>query len=231
MPSPPIVLTQHQSVDIRILNRLNAPTAVHWHGIELDSYYDGVPGVGGEGRQVTPPVAPGGSFIARVAPPRAGTFIYHTHWHDSAQLIGGLYGPLIVLPPGQTFDPETDKIVLIAASEENDSPPLLVNGTRRPSPMTLKVGTRYRFRFINIGANTLYGARVSFLDEGKPVVWRAIAKDGADLPASQQRTIPAAGRVMVGETFDFEFVPEKTGPLSLVVFHTSDKIVINVNVR
>jgi len=82
-----------------VVNHLQEPTAIHWHGIELDSYSDGVPGFGGTAGSVTPPVAPGGTFTARFTPPRAGTFIYHTHWHNSAQLAGGIYGPLIVLEP------------------------------------------------------------------------------------------------------------------------------------
>ena len=49
MTSPPIVLTQHQPAEITIVNRLTMPTAVHWHGIELDSYFDGVAGWGGAG--------------------------------------------------------------------------------------------------------------------------------------------------------------------------------------
>ena len=57
---------------------------------------------------MTPPIEPGQSFVARYTPPRTGTFIYHTHWHNFLQLTGGLYGPLIVLPQGQTFDPATD---------------------------------------------------------------------------------------------------------------------------
>lgn len=79
---------------------------MHWHGIELESYYDGVPGWTGRGPQVTPVIAPGEEFVARFAPPRAGTFIYHTHWHDIVQLAGGLAGPLVVLEPGEEFDAE-----------------------------------------------------------------------------------------------------------------------------
>ena len=74
----------------------NNPTAIHWHGIELESYYDGVPGWTGSGQHSTPVIAPGTSFVARMAPPRAGTFIYHTHWHDKTQLLNGIYGPLNV---------------------------------------------------------------------------------------------------------------------------------------
>ena len=43
-PGPPIVLTRGQPVEIAVENRLPQSTSVHWHGIELESYYDGVPG-------------------------------------------------------------------------------------------------------------------------------------------------------------------------------------------
>ena len=36
---PPIVLVRGQPVEIEVLNRLKDPTAIHWHGIELESYY------------------------------------------------------------------------------------------------------------------------------------------------------------------------------------------------
>ena len=113
VPGPVIVLTRGEPVEITLVNRMTEPTAIHWHGIELDSYFDGVPGLGGEPGNLTPPVDPGQSFVAKFTPPRAGTFIYHTHWHKDAQLAGGLYGPLIVLEPGERYDPETDHIVVI----------------------------------------------------------------------------------------------------------------------
>ena len=89
IPGPPLVLKRDEPVEITIVNQLREPTAIHWHGIELDSYYDGVPGWGGVREQMTPPIAPGQSFVARFAPPRAGTFMYHTHWHNFLQLVGG----------------------------------------------------------------------------------------------------------------------------------------------
>ena len=45
--APPIVLTRGEPVSITVVNTLTEPTAVHWHGIELDSYYDGVAGFSG----------------------------------------------------------------------------------------------------------------------------------------------------------------------------------------
>ena len=53
-----IVLTRGEPVEITLINRMTEPTAIHWHGIELDSYYDGVPGYGGQPGKITPPVDP-----------------------------------------------------------------------------------------------------------------------------------------------------------------------------
>jgi len=54
-------------IEIEVVNKLKEPTAIHWHGIELESYYDGVPGWTGSGNQITPVIAPGNSFVARMA--------------------------------------------------------------------------------------------------------------------------------------------------------------------
>jgi manganese oxidase len=217
VPGPPIVLTQGEPVEVTVVNQLAEPTAIHWHGIELDSYYDGVPGWGGSGAQVTPPIEPGQSFVARFTPPRAGTFIYHTHWHNFLQLTGGLYGPLIVLRPGQTFDPETDIPMVIGLGGTLDlKSPLVLNGSAQPEPLRLKAGVNYRLRFINITPNN-NGAQVSLLAGSTPVRWRAVAKDGADLPPAQAIEQEARLVIAVGETYDFEFEPATKADLRLEV--------------
>ena len=43
---------------------------------------------------------------------RPGTFIYHSHLDDVHQLSGGLYGPVVVLPEGEWFDPRTDQVMV-----------------------------------------------------------------------------------------------------------------------
>jgi hypothetical protein len=62
-------------------------------------------------------------------------------------------------------------------------------------------------RLVNIGA----AGRLPFslLRDSIPVMWRALAKDGADLP-DEQATMRRAARqpVDVGETYDFEWRPE-----------------------
>jgi FtsP/CotA-like multicopper oxidase with cupredoxin domain len=86
-PGPALVLTRREPVAIRVTNRLSEPTSVHWHGIELQSYYDGVPGWTGGGDQITPTIQPGKSFDVYFNPPRAGNFISHPHErYGAAQL-------------------------------------------------------------------------------------------------------------------------------------------------
>ena len=97
VPGPTLVLARGEPVEITLVNQLTEATAIHWHGMELESYYDGAHGWGGNGEQVTPMVAPGSSFVVRFTPPRTGTFMYHTHLHDRRQLTSGLYGAMLVV--------------------------------------------------------------------------------------------------------------------------------------
>ena len=205
---PPLVLTRGEPTAITVTNELGVPTAIHWHGMELESYYDGVPGWTGSPERPTPAITPGGSFTALMTPTRAGTFIYHTHWHDSGQLAGGLYGPLIVMEPGERFDPTTDRVFIIGRAGPNDrTDPLVINGSAQPASTRLVEGQHYRLRLINITPNDdLVTASLFRGDE--LVTWKALAKDGAALPAQQALEQPARQRVALGETYDFEFAPQ-----------------------
>jgi FtsP/CotA-like multicopper oxidase with cupredoxin domain len=214
VPGPVMVLTRGEPVAVEIVNRLKEPTAIHWHGIELDSYDDGVAGFGGTSGNVTPPVAAGGTFTARFTPPRAGTFMYHTHWHNPAQLAAGMYGPLIVLEPGSRFDPETDHIVMVGldgAFLPAPNEPVVVNGRRTPAPLILKAGVRNRLRLINISADNV-GFTLQLIAGFDPLTWTPVAKDGADLPPAQRKPRPSRQLVTVGEIHDFELEPITAAP-------------------
>ena len=230
-PGAPLVLTRGEPTEITVINQLKEQTAVHWHGIELESYNDGVPGWSGDLPQITPPIPPGGSFVARMTPPRAGTFIYHTHWHDVAQLTSGLYGPLIVLEPGQKFDPALDKIFIVSREGPDEGgSPLVLNGTPQPPPLLLKLGTKYHLRFIDIGTNDS-DVTVSFLDDkAQPIQWRAAAKDGWTLPAAQSTMRPAKQPITVGETYDFDLIPDRPGEFKLQVSMRFLKTIISQSV-
>jgi len=221
---PPIVLTRDEPVEIELVNRSTQPTAIHWHGIELESYYDGVPGWTGTAQQTTPAINPGQSFVVRMAPPRAGTFIYHTHWHDPDQLENGIYGPLIVLPPGQPFDPVSDKSFVFSSGVFQPlGEMLLINGHPQPPLLRLIVGRKYRFRLINISPNN-EGMQASLRKAGIPVEWRTVAKDGVDLPAAAATMQKAEFLITVGETYDFEFEASAPQELALEIYLRGPKL-------
>jgi FtsP/CotA-like multicopper oxidase with cupredoxin domain len=224
-PGPTLVLTRNQPVAIHITNQLDEATSVHWHGIELESYDDGVPGWGGDGPRVTPMIAPGKSFDALFAPPHAGTFMYHTHMNDLFQLSSGLYGPLIVLPEGTTFHPENDKIFVLSRNGKRKDGELLLNGSTTPAPLAFRAGVRYRLRFIDILANN--SIVINAVQDGKPVEWTPIAKDGADLAPVPSFTSPASFTIAPGETYDFTFTPEKPGEIEFKY----DLILLDEHVR
>src|SRR5512134_230043 len=195
-PGPVLVLTQGRPTDVTVVNRLSQTTAIHWHGLELESWSDGVARWSGLDGQVAPPVAPGDSFVARLTMPRAGTFIYHTHLHDVDQITAGLYGPIVVLPPGQTFAPELDHVFTAGWDAER----IVVNGGSTEAPLAFAAEETHRLRFVNIGP----AQRLRFAVERDSAVhatWRPLAKDGADLPASQAAERAAHEMLDVGETF------------------------------
>lgn len=214
IPGPPLVLTRDVPSEITVVNRLAEPTSIHWHGIELDSYFDGVSGWSGSAGSLAPHVAPSDSFIVRFTPPRAGTFIYHSHFAEERQLPSGMYGALIVLEPGQVFDPELDRPLVFGQRGPGKATAVgvLLNGKVDPA-YDFRVGGRYRLRIININPNA--PLVISLVADSIPLRWRAIAKDGADLPPAMATVRPASLRIGVGETYDFEFAPDHAGDFAL----------------
>ena len=219
LPGPTLVLERGRPVEITVVNQLNEPTSVHWHGMELESYYDGVAGWGMRGHDLTPTIAPGQSFCARFTPPRSGTFIYHTHLDDEIQLAGGLYGAMVVVDPGAKFDSDSEQLFVISGwggrrSFDSQIPISgLLNGSPQPTALHWQVGKSYRVRFINISSAIIGSLSVTGTDG--PVQWRACAKDGADLPASQAVLQDAKLTIAPGETYDFEYKPNQPGPLKM----------------
>jgi len=137
--SVPLNLTRGEPVAITVVNRMREPTAVHWHGIELDSYFDGVPGFSGSGTRLSPLIAPGDSFVARFTPPRAGTFMYHSHVDEPRQQRAGLVGPLIVRDDAAA-DMSLDITFLFKLARARDNGPFEINGQLNPDTLRLRAG-------------------------------------------------------------------------------------------
>lgn len=203
-----LLLTRGQPTDITVHNALSEPTAIHWHGLELESWSDGVAGFSGSGSKLAPSIAPSDSFVARLTLKRAGTFIYHTHLNDLYQIASGLYGPLVVLEPGQVWDPARDLVVTVGYDITKIDGPWANGGETEP-PFAMRVGRPVRMRFINIQPADPVTFEV--IRDSTVVQWRPLAKDGFDLPKAQAAICAAKRLLAVGETFDAEFAPSEPG--------------------
>ncbi|MBX6331784.1 MAG: multicopper oxidase family protein [Gemmatimonadaceae bacterium] len=108
VPGPLIRVPQNATITVRFHNRIDLPSAVHWHGVRLDNRSDGVPGVTQEA------VAPGGSFVYHVHFPDAGLYWYHPHVREDIEQAMGLFGNLLVdAPDPEYYSPANREQVLI----------------------------------------------------------------------------------------------------------------------
>ncbi len=218
VPGPVLELERGKPVRIVVHNRLEEPTGVHWHGLEIESFPDGVANWSGMGNRIMPPIAPNDSFVAAFTPPRSGTFPYHSHLNERHQINSGMYGAIIVTD--QPRDLTRDHLIVVGGGgpelmRKIESPFALVNGRRFPPPLRLTAGVPHRLRIVSIHPD--WRLALSLRTDSTVAQWRAVAKDGADLPPTQATTRPAHIEMGPGETADFEFLPLAPGTWRLEV--------------
>ncbi len=90
VPGPVLRGRKGEPIEITVLNQLDQPTTIHWHGIRIDNKMDGVAGL----TQTAIPAR--GDFTYIFTPPDAGTYWYHPHNKSWEQMARGLYGTLII---------------------------------------------------------------------------------------------------------------------------------------
>jgi FtsP/CotA-like multicopper oxidase with cupredoxin domain len=212
-------LKRGEPVRLVVKNAMDEPTGVHWHGLEIESYPDGVPGFSGIGTKIMPPIAPADSFAAEFTPPRSGTFPYHSHLHELRQIGSGMYGALIVTDAPR--DTTVDHIVVAGGGglpvfDKLGPSFLLVNGRTTPRPMRLVLGESNRIRIVSIHADNILKFRLG--DDSATAKWTPIARDGADLPSGLQGSRTATVEMGPGETADFTFTPRQQGAMKLEVW-------------
>jgi FtsP/CotA-like multicopper oxidase with cupredoxin domain len=219
IPGPVLELKRGEPVRILVHNNLDEASGVHWHGLEIESYPDGVSDWSGMGDKIMPPIPPGGTFAAEFTPPRSGTFPYHSHLHEMRQIASGMYGAIIVSDSPR----DTTKDHLIVAGGGGlpefyklGPSTLLVNGRMEPPAIVMTVGDTNRLRIVSIHADEVLNFR--FGTEEQVVKWRPLARDGADLPMALRAPKSALARLGPGETADFTYVPTKAGEMRLEVW-------------
>jgi FtsP/CotA-like multicopper oxidase with cupredoxin domain len=110
VPGPLLRVKIGAEVKIRLLNKLDQPTSLNWHGVRIVNDMDGVGGLTQE------PVPPGGSFDYRFTPPDSGLFWYHPQVLPFAreQQGRGLYGVMIV---DEENPPQADRDMLVVLDD------------------------------------------------------------------------------------------------------------------
>lgn len=211
VPGPLLRIKKGEELRVRLVNKLDQPTSLCWHGVRNINAMDGVAGLTQE------PVKPDETFEYRFTPPDAGLFWYHPHvWPVSPEQIGrGLYGVLIV---DETEPPPVDEDLLVVLNDWSldakgqikgdflDAEQALHNGrigklvtvNAKPVPLAVKArpGSRLRLRFLN--ACSARVAIISFSDLEATV----IAIDGQ--PSEIFR--PARDMIPLGPGARFELV-------------------------
>jgi FtsP/CotA-like multicopper oxidase with cupredoxin domain len=220
-PSSPIFLNRGEPSQIVVRNNTDVALGVHWHGLELESWADGVPGWSGSQPHPVPAIAPGDSLTVRMTPRRGGTFMYHVHSEPGHQLSQGLYGQFTVLDPVAHPSPGNDRFFLLGSLGAGADAPPAVNGSLDPEPLELQAGTTYRLRFMHIAPED--NRHVTLLDGDSTQTWRIVAFDGADYAPDRVQATRANIRFFdTGTTFDAEFTPTMPGTLTLRIVTEHD---------
>jgi len=88
LPGPLLRWREGDTITLRVKNRLEQDTSIHWHGILLPANMDGVPGLSFHG------IAPDGMYVYQFKVRQNGTYWYHSH--SGLQEQAGVYGPIVI---------------------------------------------------------------------------------------------------------------------------------------
>ena len=219
IPGPVLELRRGQPVRLLVKNTMDEYTGVHWHGLEIESFPDGVPNFSGMGAHIMRPIAPGDSFAAEFTPPRSGTFPYHSHLNELRQIGSGMYGAIIVTDAPR--DTARDHLVVAGGGgvpmfDKFGPSFLLVNGRATPRAIHMTVGDTNRLRIVSIHSDEILRFRLG--SDSTVARWTPLAKDGADLPPALRRAETATVEMGPGQTADYLYVPEHVGRMTLEVW-------------
>lgn len=108
IPGPIMEFTEGDEAVIHVVNKLDEPTSVHWHGLLLPPEMDGVPGLGGYEA-----IKAGETFTYRFPLRQNGTYWYHAH--SGTQEQDGHYGALVIYPKDEpVVQADRDYVVLLS---------------------------------------------------------------------------------------------------------------------
>lgn len=106
IPGPNLIFEEGEYAVIHVTNNMDEETSVHWHGMILPNYFDGVPYLS------TPPIRPGETFTYKFAIKQTGTFWYHSH--TGLQEQRGVYGSIQINPKKKDFEYDKDLVLVLS---------------------------------------------------------------------------------------------------------------------
>ncbi len=106
IPGPVLRFKEGEFAVIHVHNEMSVETSVHWHGLILPNFYDGVPYVS------TPPIKPGETLTYKFAIRQSGTYWYHSHTMLQEQ--SGVFGPIVIEPKGKTMDYDAEQVLMLS---------------------------------------------------------------------------------------------------------------------
>ncbi len=210
VPGPMFRVTAGDHIRVTFINHFPTATAVHWHGLEVPSDADGVPGVGMK------PIQPGQTYVYdfTVHEVDVGTHWYHSHYDDMEQVAGGFYGAFIVDPrPGTVQAQQAIKADMDYTEFISTMPGgwYVINGKSFPDtqPILVKHGQTVHIRLI--GADTMMMHPMHLHGH----FFNIVAEDGHMLAQPIQKDTL---QVAPGETYDLTFYAWAP-PGSIYPFH------------
>jgi FtsP/CotA-like multicopper oxidase with cupredoxin domain len=104
IPGPTLKVTEGSTVTVRVTNRGDHETTVHWHGLRLENRFDGT-------HETQAPIPIGETFAYELSFPDPGTYWYHPHIREDYGQELGLYGNILVDPTDPDYWPPADREV------------------------------------------------------------------------------------------------------------------------
>ena len=122
IPGPTLEFTEGEYAVIYVKNEMKEETSIHWHGLLLPNFYDGVPYLN------TPPIEPGHTLKYEFALKQSGTYWYHSHTMLQEQ--SGVYGSFIIKPKEKTLEYDKE-LVLMLSDWTNEKPMQVLRNLKR----------------------------------------------------------------------------------------------------
>ena len=133
IPGPTLRFKEGDYAVLYMENKMAEGTSIHWHGLLLPNFQDGVPYL------TTPPILPGKTLRYEFPLIQSGTYWYHSHTLLQEQ--SGVYGNIVIESKVKTLKYDDD-LVLVISDWTNQKPMNVLRNLKRGNEWyNIKKGT------------------------------------------------------------------------------------------